>query len=59
MQKVKYGLFGVQFPPMELNAQAAQFYEQAGLDFLAYSDQTCFTIPRSIWTPPRAHSVST
>ena len=21
-----------------------------GLDFIAYSDQTCFTIPRSIWT---------
>jgi phthiodiolone/phenolphthiodiolone dimycocerosates ketoreductase len=51
MAKVKYGLFGVQFPPLELNAQAVKFYEQAGLDFIAYSDQTCFTIPRSIWTP--------
>jgi phthiodiolone/phenolphthiodiolone dimycocerosates ketoreductase len=51
MAKVKYGLFGVQFPPLELNAQAVKFYEQEGLDFVAYSDQTCFTIPRSIWTP--------
>lgn len=51
MRNIKYGLFGVQFPPLELNAQAAQFYEKAGLDFIAYSDQTCFTIPRSIWTP--------
>ena len=44
MAKVKYGLFGVQFPPLELNAQAVKFYEQKGLDFVAYSDQTCFTI---------------
>ena len=51
MQNVKYGMFSVQFPPMDLNTQAAQFYEKAGLDFIAYSDQTCFTIPRSIWTP--------
>ena len=60
MSTIKYGLFGVQFPPMELNAQAAQFYEKAGLDFIAYSDQTCFTIPRSIWTPdiiPAAENV--
>lgn len=51
MRNVKYGLFGVQFPPLEQNAEAAKFYEKAGLDFIAYSDQTCFTIPRSIWTP--------
>ena len=51
MKKIKYGMFGVQFPPLELNAKAARYYEKAGLDFIAYSDQTCFTIPRSIWTP--------
>lgn len=48
---IKYGMFGVQFPPLELNAEAVRSYERAGLDFVAYSDQTCFTIPRSIWTP--------
>lgn len=51
MSKVKYGLYGAHIPPIATNAQVAQFYEQAGLDFIAYSDQTAFTIPRSIWSP--------
>ena len=51
MRNVKYGMAGIPFPPVELNAQAAIAYEQSGLDFVAYSDQTAYTIPRSIWTP--------
>ena len=51
MRNIKYGMYGVHVPPLDMNAQMAQFYEQAGLDFIAYSDQTAFTIPRSIWAP--------
>lgn len=36
---------------MEANRLAAQAYERAGLDFMVYWDQTCLSIPRSIWTP--------
>lgn len=51
MADVKYGVNGVEFPPVEANRLAVQGYEQAGLDFVNYWDQTCLTIPRSIWTP--------
>jgi phthiodiolone/phenolphthiodiolone dimycocerosates ketoreductase len=47
---VKYGLGGVPFPPFELNEAAVRGYEAAGLDFVAYWDNTCMTFPRSIWT---------
>ncbi|HEY1970027.1 MAG TPA: LLM class flavin-dependent oxidoreductase [Pseudonocardia sp.] len=49
--EVKYGVNGVEFPPVEANRLAAQAYERAGLDFIVYWDQTCLSIPRSIWTP--------
>lgn len=51
MRDVKYGTNGVEFPPPEANVAACQGYEAAGFDFVVYWDQTCLTIPRSIWTP--------
>ena len=50
-KQIKFGLGGIFMPPAELNAQAVQGYEAAGLDFVAYWDQLCMTFPRSIWTP--------
>jgi phthiodiolone/phenolphthiodiolone dimycocerosates ketoreductase len=50
-KKIQFGMGGVFMPPADLNAQAVQRYEQAGLDFVAYWDQLCMTFPRSIWTP--------
>jgi phthiodiolone/phenolphthiodiolone dimycocerosates ketoreductase len=49
--KLHFGLGGTFMPPIELNAQACQSYEQRGLDFVAWWDQMCMTFPRSIWTP--------
>lgn len=51
MCALKFGLTGVCFPPIEAGQQAAQAYESAGVDFVAYWDQLSLTIPRSIWTP--------
>jgi len=51
---IKYGVNPVEFPPVEGHRMAVQAYDQAGLDFLTYWDQTCLTIPRSIWTPDLA-----
>jgi phthiodiolone/phenolphthiodiolone dimycocerosates ketoreductase len=50
-KKITFGMGGVFMPPSELNAQAVQGYEQAGLDFVCYWDQLCMTFPRTIWTP--------
>jgi len=50
-KQIKFGLGGIFMPPADLNAQAVQGYEAAGLDFVAYWDQLCMTFPRSIWTP--------
>jgi hypothetical protein len=35
-KKIQFGMGGVFMPPADLNAQAVQRYEQAGLDFVAY-----------------------
>lgn len=51
MCALKFGLNGISFPPIEAGVDAAKAYEAAGVDFLAYWDQFCLTIPRSIWTP--------
>jgi phthiodiolone/phenolphthiodiolone dimycocerosates ketoreductase len=48
---IMYGASPVQFPPVEAHRPMLQAYEQAGMDFFAYWDQTCLTIPRSLWTP--------
>jgi phthiodiolone/phenolphthiodiolone dimycocerosates ketoreductase len=51
MYDVKFGANPVEFPPIEAHRAAVQGYDQAGLDFLVYWDQTCLTIPRALWTP--------
>jgi phthiodiolone/phenolphthiodiolone dimycocerosates ketoreductase len=51
MTEIKYGVNPVQFPPVAGHRVAVKAYEAAGLDFLTYWDQTCLTIPRSLWTP--------
>jgi phthiodiolone/phenolphthiodiolone dimycocerosates ketoreductase len=50
MRDVKYGMAGHLSHP-DLNRIAVQTYEQAGYDFAIWADQTCLTIPRTIWTP--------
>ena len=51
MRDVKYGANPLEFPPVEAHRAQVQAYEQAGLDFVAYWDQTCLTIPKALWTP--------
>lgn len=51
MRDIKYGAAGIHFPPVEGHQSAVRMYEKAGFDFTIWADQTCLTIPRSIWTP--------
>ena len=48
---MEVGVYGVHFPPFELGTGAAVGAEAAGMDFIIYGDQLCFTHPTSLWTP--------
>ncbi|SPM35059.1 luciferase [Mycobacterium rhizamassiliense] len=48
---MEIGVYGVHFPPFELATGAAVGAEAAGMDFIIYGDQLCFTHPSSLWTP--------
>ena len=48
---MEVGVYGVHFPPFELATGAAVAAETAGMDFIIYGDQLCFTHPSSLWTP--------
>src|SRR5271168_3604734 len=48
---MEVGVYGVHFPPFELATGAAVGAEAAGMDFIIYGDQLCFTHPTSLWTP--------
>lgn len=48
---MEVGVYGVHFLPFELATGAAVGAEAAGMDFITYGDQLCFTHPTSMWTP--------
>ena len=51
MSEIKYGCVLPYFPPADMVAVGAKYYEQVGVDFGVAADQHNFIIPRSICTP--------
>lgn len=48
---VRVGAYGAMYPPFERCVESAVQAEQAGMDWVIFGDQMCFSHPLAIWTP--------
>jgi phthiodiolone/phenolphthiodiolone dimycocerosates ketoreductase len=48
---VRVGAYGAMYPPFDRCVETAVEAERAGMDWVIFGDQMCFSHPISIWTP--------
>lgn len=48
---MRVGAYGAMYPPFDRCIESAVQAEAAGMDWVIYGDQMCFSHPICLWTP--------